>query len=180
MDKLRLQFNIPRQSIVCIGLCLVSVLILVLAGFLPASRTMAELEAKKATAQYKIEEQKTLAPFFQAFREIEGRKSSEILPLTAKAKLPRAQIDILPLNMKTAAQISGMSLISANPNLKEMITGGAQFLPVSVVLRGDFAQFRKLLIHLGSIPYVEHIEEISIRIKPDAREYKMTIWIAIG
>lgn len=179
MDKQRLTFNIPRQSLISIGLCLVGILIFLMAGFLPASRTMAELEVKKATAQYKIEEQKTLTPLFQAFREIEGRKASEILPMLAKTKLPRTQIDTLSLQLNTAAQVSGMSLISANPNLKEM-TSGAQFLPVSVVLRGDFAQFRKLLINLGGLSYVEHIEEISIRMKPDAREYKLTIWIAVG
>jgi len=36
------------------------------------------------------------------------------------------------------------------------------------------------LINLGGLPYVERIEEITIQEKPGAREYRLTLWVAVG
>jgi hypothetical protein len=48
------------------------------------------------------------------------------------------------------------------------------------VVRGDFLNFRKLLIGLGEVAYVERIEEIQIQQNPDALEFKMKVWVAIS
>ncbi len=179
MAKPKLELRIPRQSLIYIAFCLLGVFIFLFAGILPASRTLEELDARKSAVQYGIEEQKTLAPLQQAFREIETRKHSDVLVLPERSRLPQAKINTLSLNLRTVAQMSGMNLLSANPNLKAM-AGDAQFLPVSIVLRGDFDNFRKFLIRLGALPYLERIEEITIQSKPDAREYRLTLWVAIG
>jgi hypothetical protein len=179
MDKPKLGINIPQQSLIYISLCLIGVAIFLLGGVLPASRTLAELDAQKATAQYRIEEQKALAPLYNMLKKGEGKKESDVLPMPDKGKLPQAQIQTIPLNMGNVARMSGMSLVSAVPNLKAM-GSDASLLPVNVVLQGNFANFRKFLIALGGIPYVEHVEEIAIQGKPDAREYRLTLWVAIG
>ncbi len=179
MDKPNLGINIPRQSILYIGMCLIGIAIFLLGGILPASRTLAELDARTATARYRLEEQKTLAPFHQTLKEGEERKESDVLPMPERGRIPQAKIDTIPLNLGNAAKTSGMSLVSAVPNLKAM-TGDATLLPVNVVLRENFADFRKFLIALGGIPYVEHVEEITIQSKTDAREYRLTLWVAVG
>ncbi|OIP88064.1 MAG: hypothetical protein CO013_06365 [Syntrophobacterales bacterium CG_4_8_14_3_um_filter_58_8] len=179
MDKPRLDRGIPQQSIVYLGLCLIGVLIFILAGIIPAWRTLAEMETQIATASYRLEEQKALAPFYPILIERQGKKESEVLPLPEKDRLPQAKINTLPLNLSNAARMSGMSLVSATLNLKAMV-GDAQFMPVSVVLRGSFADFRRFLINLGGLPYVERIEEITIQEKPGAKEYRLTLWVAIG
>jgi Tfp pilus assembly protein PilO len=79
----------------------------------------------------------------------------------------------------TAAKASGLSLLSARPNLNAL-AGDAQFLPVEAVLRGDFLRFRNFLIHIGSLPYVHHIEEITIQSKAEATEFQVKIWVAVG
>jgi hypothetical protein len=48
------------------------------------------------------------------------------------------------------------------------------------VLKGEFANFRKMLIELGALPYLDRIEEIRIQQNPDAMEFRIKIWIAIG
>ena len=179
MDKPKLDIGIPQQSIIYIGLCLIGVLIFILAGILPASRTLAEMDRQTAAARYRFEEQKTIAPFYSILKEREGKKESEVLPLPERGRLPQAKINTLPLNLSNAARMSGMSLVSATPNLKSLV-GDAQFMAVSVVLRGSFADFRKFLINLGGLPYVERIEEITIQEKPGAREYRLTLWVAVG
>jgi Tfp pilus assembly protein PilO len=179
MDKPKLGINIPQQSLVYIGLCLIGVAIFVLGGIIPASRTLAELDTQTASVRYRLEEQKILVPYQQMLKDSGDKKDSGFLPMPDRGKLPQGQIDAIPLNLGNAAKTSGMSLVSAVPNLKAM-TGDASSLPVNVVLRGSFADFRKFLIAIGGLPYVEHVEEIEIQGKPDAREYRLTLWVAIG
>ena len=83
------------------------------------------------------------------------------------------------MTFSTAARVSGMSMVSAIPNLTAL-TGDAQFLSVNVVLRGDFLNLRKFLINLGGIPYVKQIEEIAIQQKLDTKEFRLKIWVAVG
>ena len=60
------------------------------------------------------------------------------------------------------------------------LTGDARFISVNLVLKGNFINFRKFLINLGGIPYADHIEEIVIQGKTDAKEYRLKLWVAIG
>jgi hypothetical protein len=126
-----------------------------------------------------MEEQKTLMPLLLSLKGQSDRKESQILPLPEKGKLPQSQIDTLPLAFSTAAKMSGMTLVSALPNLNAL-TGDAQFLSVDAILRGDFIRFRKFLIQIGGLPYVQHIEEITIQKKTDVPEFRLKILVALG
>ena len=179
MAEQKTTIKFPRQSIIYLLLCLTGVLIFLLAGILPNSRTMAELSTKTTNAQFRLEEQRTLSPFQKYLQDKSEKKESEILPLPAKGTLAQAKINTLPMTFSAAARMSGMSLVSAIPNINAL-TGNAQFLSVNVVLRGDFLNLRKFLINLGGIPYVNQIEEIAIQQKPDTKEFRLKVWVAIG
>jgi hypothetical protein len=179
MYKPKLGINIPQQSIIYTGFCLFGILVFLLGGIFPALRTLAELDTQTVTARHRLEEQQTLAPFYEILKESEGKKKSEVLPFPEKSKLPQAKIDTLPLRLSNAVKMSGMSPVSVIPNLNAPI-GDTQFLSVNVVFRGDFAYFRKALINLSGLPYVEPIEEITIQRNPDGMEYRLTLRVAIG
>lgn len=179
MAETKLGINIPQQSIIYTGLCLIGVLIFILVGIIPAGRSLVELDTQIAGARYKMEEQKALRPLFQSLQGQSEKKESRILPLPEKGKLPQTRIDTIPITFRTAAKVSGMTLVSAIPDLNAL-TGDAQMLSVNVVLRGDFIRFRKFLIHLGGIPYVNQIEEIMIQGKPDTKEFRLKVWVAVG
>lgn len=171
--------NFPKQSVTYIGLCLVGVLIFIFAGILPNTRTIAELTAKAADLQFQLEEQKTLSPFRKSLQEKIEKKESEILPLPAKGTLAQAKINTLPATFGATAKMSGMSLVSAIPVFTAQ-PGESKFLPVNVVLRGDFMNLRKFLINMGSIPYVNQIEEMAIQQKPDTKEFRLKVWVNVG
>jgi hypothetical protein len=179
MADTKLGIHIPQQSLIYIAVCLIGILIFVFAGIMPAGRSLVELDEQIADARYKMEEQKTLMPLLQSLQGQSDRKESQILPLPEKGKLPQARIDTLPVTFSTAAKMSGMTLVSAVPNLNAL-TGDAQFLSVDAVLRGDFLRFRKFLTQVGGLPYVQHIEEITIQEKTDALEFRLKIWVALG
>lgn len=179
MAEKKIDLKIPRQSIIYMALCLAGLLIFIFGGIIPANQKLRDLDEKITAVKYQIEEQKTLAPLYISFQKQSEKKESEVLPLPPKGKLSPARIDTLPLIFRTAASMSGMSLISAVPNLSTL-AGDAQFIPVDVILRGGIAAFRKFLIHIGGISYVHHIEEMEVQVRPDSRDYKLKIWIAIG
>jgi len=179
MAEKKLGFNIPRQSIVYITMCLTGVLIFVLGGILPAGKKLAELDAAIVAKKYDLEEQTVLAPHFKLLKIDMEKKESEILPLPPKGKLSQDKLGTLHPVFSNAAKMSGMTLVSATPQLNAM-TGDAQFIPIDIVLRGGVIDFRKFLIQIGAIPYVQHIEEITIQEKAETREFKLKIWAAIG
>jgi Tfp pilus assembly protein PilO len=179
MAEQKMTTKFARKNISYLILCLTGILIFILAGILPNSQTMAELSTKTTDAQFRLEEQRALSPFQKSLQDKSEKKESEILPLPAKGMLMQTKISTLPMTLSTAARTSGMSLVSAIPNLNAL-TGDAQFLSVNVVLHGDFMNLRKFLIHLGGIPYVKQIEEIAIQQKPDTKEFRLKIWVAVG
>jgi regulator of protease activity HflC (stomatin/prohibitin superfamily) len=179
MAETKRGINIPQQSVIYIGVCLVGILIFVFWGIIPAERTLAELDTRIEDARYKLEGQKALTPLFQSLQGRSEKKESQVLPLPEQGKLQQTRIDTLPLTFGAAAKASGMTLVSALPNLNAL-TGDAQFLSVDAVLRGDFIRFRKFLIQIGGLPYVHHIEEITIQGKADMTGFRVKIWVALG
>lgn len=171
--------HIPRQSIVYLIFCLTGVAIFILAGILPNSWTIAELANQTKDARFRLEETRALVPFQKSLQDKSTKKESKILPLPEKGKLARTEIDTLPITFGALAKTSGLSLVSAIPNLSAL-TGDASALSVNVVLRGDFVNFRKFLIQLGGNASVQQIEEITLQQKPDGKEFRLKIWVAVG
>jgi hypothetical protein len=179
MADQKLNLPIPQQSLIYLGLCLTGVLIFTFGGIVPAYRTLAELDAKAALISQRIGEQKGLLPFYKTLQNANEQKDSTVQPLTERGKLAQAKIDTLPLQLSSLVKTSGMTLVSAIPNVGAL-TGDARFISVNLILRGNFNHFRKFLINLGGIPYADHIEEIVIQGKTDAKEYRLKLWVAIG
>jgi hypothetical protein len=178
MAEQKMTIKFPRQSIIYLLFCLTGILIFIFAVVLPNSRKMAELSTKSADVQFQLEEQRALSPFQKSLQDKSAKKESEILPLPAKGTLAQAKIRTLPTTFSAAAKMSGMSLVSAIPTFTAL-PGGAQFLSVNVLLRGDFINFRKFLINLGGIPYVQQIEEVAIQQKLDSKEFRLKVWVAV-
>lgn len=179
MAERKLNSRIPRQSLIYLGICLAGVLIFVLWGIVPAYMTLEELDTKSTSLSQRIEEQKVLLPFYKTLMNEGEKKESTVLPLPEKGILAQTKIGTLPANLSAVVRMSGMTLISATPNVAAL-TGDARFISVNLILRGNFINFRKFLIRLGGIPYVDHIEEIVIQGKADAKEYRLLLWVAIG
>ena len=99
---------------------------------------------------------------------------------------------MLPSPEKNKLTIGDMNSISKefqdmavrhNLNLKEIKTDvssmmeDSRYLLVRLRLSGNFYKFRDFLVDLGSIPSLEHIEEINIRSVKTARELQIKLWL---
>jgi len=177
-EKTKASINLPKQSLFYIVIGVAVILVLIFLGIMPLKSALTDLDKQTAEVKYKIEEQKILAPFYKSLME-KGKEDMKLLPTPQKTSLPQAQISTIPKFIGDAAKKSGLSLISASPRLAG-ITGGAKTVPVHVTLRGDFFNLREFLINMGAIPYIQHIEEISIQETPGAREFMLKILVAVG
>lgn len=172
--------KIPRRGIVYLVLCLVVIILFVFGGIIPTNKWTKELDARIVDAGFRLQEQQTLLPVFQFLKAESEKKLGETLPMPAKAGLARAKINTIPGNFLISAKRSRMSLVSARPDLTGL-TGNFQNLPVDIVLKGRFVDFRKFLIQLGGMPYVHSIEDISVLGIPAATgEFRLRVWVAVG
>ena len=170
---------IPRRSILYSLLCLSGVLFIVFTGIVPNQFSLARLDQKIKSIQFQIEEQKSLYPLYQLLQKKSQTRDAKVLPAPARSPLPRTQLDTIPSTFRQIAQKANIDTVLVSPNLNSL-GNDSRFILVDTVVRCDFLNFRKLLIGLGEIPYLESIEEIQIQQNEDTMEFKMKIWLALG
>ena len=134
-------------------------------------------EVKKM--EYQIEAQKELGPIYLTLLKTMENKDARVLPNPPKTTMPRAESGKFQDVFKKIAEKSGLRIVSSTPDLS-MLAGSPPFLLHNAVLKGEFVNFRKMLIGLGAIPYLDRIEEIRVQQYPDSMEFRMRIWVAIG
>lgn len=177
MDKLK--FNIPekvlRYLVVCIGI----IVFLMLFGIIPLSRYNAAINNDIEKLQLQIKEQKSLRSMYALLNKRTEKKDLQILPGPAKNTLPRREANRFQDVFREIAEKSGLKTVSISPDLMTM-TDASNFILYTAVIRGEFVDFRKMLLGMGYVSYIEKIEEISIQQFSGALEFKMKILIALG
>jgi Tfp pilus assembly protein PilO len=177
MDKL--YAIIPKRNIIFSLICLAGVLVIVFVGIIPEKLSSARFEQKMKNIQFQIEEQKNLYPIYHVLKKGIQTKDPRILPFPEKSPLLRTQMDIISTTIKEIARKANLETVSSSPDVN-VLGYEPKSLPVNIVLRGDYLSFRKFLIGLGEMPYLERIEEIQIRQNEDMMEFKMKILLFIA
>jgi hypothetical protein len=167
----------PQQSVVYLVVCLSGIATFVFLGIMPSQRSIGELDARIAAAGLRMEEQKTLAPIYQALKEKANKRMAMSLPCPAVKELPRTEMDRLNNYVKEAAAGAKVQIVSLKPSLNSL-ADNSKSLAMETSVRGDFFALRKFLIGLGGISCLEHIEEIEIQQGADSMELKVKFRIA--
>jgi len=142
--------------------------------YLKTSATIKENE--KLT--YQIKEQNDLRPVYSSLLKAMKDKDLLVLPNPEKKPLPRLEAGKFREDFRTVAKKSGVAIVSFVPD-SSTSTGASTSLLHNIVLKGEFADFRKMLIELGAVPYLDRIEEISYMQGTASMEFKMKVWIAL-
>jgi hypothetical protein len=171
--------NIPRHSVTYFLVCLFGILVFVFVGIIPSYKSIAGLNQRIEEMKFQMEEQKSLFPIYQSLNKQMQKSESESLPFPPRAKLATGQIDKLVSMVRDVAGQNKVALVSATPDLKSL-TNDSKSLLLNMTVTGDFFSFRKFLIGIVSIPYLERIEEIQMQQTPDNLEMKAKVWIALG
>ena len=176
MDKFKL--NIPEKVLKYLFVCAGITIFLIVFGIIPLSRYNASINNDIKKLQLQIEEQKSLKSIYAELNKGMGKRDLRILPDLARTTLPRKEANRFQDVLREIAEKAGLKTVSISPELAA-ITGPSNFIWYIGVFKGQFADFRKMLLGLGYVTYMERIEEISIQQFSDALEFKVKIMIAL-
>jgi hypothetical protein len=175
----KFNINMPKRSLWYLIICGGIILLFVLAGIFPLYQYNSHRINENKKLKYQIEEQKELGPIYLTLLKIMENKDLRVLPNPKKATIPRVEAGKFQDAFRAIAGKSGLMTISLTPDLTTLAESST-FLLHNAVLKGEFDNFRKMLIGLGAVPYLDRIEEIRIQQHPDSMEFRMKIWIALG
>jgi Tfp pilus assembly protein PilO len=173
MMKFKLANIIPRRAPSFKIVFFALLLVLVTAGIVIEYMSLVSLDKKADKIRLEVEEQKGLQSIYQLLKS-KGKKIARELPSPTKGKISRNQIETMPGVFRRIAQKVNMDVLYASPDISS-VGPDSKYLLVSVGVRGDFYDFRKFLIGIGDLPYLDQIEEIQIQENADIMEFKMKI-----
>lgn len=178
MKKININIH-KKNSVLYLIICGGIILIIVLAIILPYHFKISKQVKENDKLKYQIQEQKELAPVHEMLIHADENKDTLVLPHPERTVLPRAEAQKFQTDFKQATMKSGLKLIELTPDINTSASPSNSFLH-HIVLKGELANFRKLLIELGTIPYVDRIEEMNIQQNTGSMDFKLKVWIAIN
>jgi hypothetical protein len=173
----KFNINIHKKSLWYIATC-GGIIFLFVLGVIFLYHYNSNLIQDNKKLKNQIEEQKELGPIYLSLLKITNNKDLRVLPNPEKTTILRGEAGKFQDDFRKIAGNAGLMMVSLTPDLNTL-AGSSSSLLHNVVLKGEFANFRKILIGLGSVPYLDRIEEISIQQYPDSMEFRMKIWIAL-
>ena len=168
--------GISEKSLSYIMVCVGIIALFVLAVIFPLHLYTGNQAVKIKRIKDQIEEQKILGTVYLNLQKTLGSNELQVLPNPKKTTITREEAAKFKNVFRAVAKKSGLSAISITPDLNTM--GG--FSKYNAVVKGEFTNFRKMLIALAAIPYLDRIEDISIQQRSDSMEFKIKIWLAVG
>ncbi len=174
-----INLGIPEKSVTYLMICSGIIVIIVLVGIFPLYRYTSNQAAEIKKIEYQIEEQKGLGPVSLNIQKAMESKDLKVLPNPKKTTISREEAAKFQNVFRSIAGQSGLMTISLTPDLNSM-AGSSKFFLHNAVLKGEFVNFRKMLIDLSAIPYLDRIEEIRIQQNSDSMEFRIKIWLALS
>ncbi|KAF0157763.1 MAG: hypothetical protein FD159_1339 [Syntrophaceae bacterium] len=174
----KLNQRIPANSLSYILIYGGIIILVVLSGIIPLNRYNANRSQDIKEIQARIDEQKGLGGLYQSLKIASGKKENHILPNPAKTRLSRQDVDKIQDIFRAEAGKSGLIIASLTPDVKTMASG-SQNLLYNMTIKGEFANFQRLLVSLGALSYIDQFEDINIKQNGDSMEFRLKIWIAL-
>jgi hypothetical protein len=173
----KISTNPLSQSIIIFLICTVGILAFSLLIILPSQKTTAELNRDIAKLNARIEEQRILTPVFHSMLNRAKTAAPTELPSPEKAKLTHGDMNAISNQFQDIAGRHNLKLEEITADVSSLMEESG-YLLMRLRLSGDFFNIRKFLIDLGSVPFLEHIEEIKIRSLKASKELRLKIWLA--
>lgn len=177
MERIKIA-SFPTQSMSYLLICAALALAFLLVGIYPSGRAMKQQAEEIVQTQARIEDQKVLQPIYKGLLDRLRNADAADTVLLPKTGLSLDQIDHISSILEGIASKHGLHLMMATPDVKA-ITKDSKLMAVSIVMRGSFLGFRKVLLDLVELPYLEHTEEMQIQETSEGKEFKLKIWLAI-
>lgn len=168
--------NYLGQHIFIVVICLVFLAVLSLVLLLPAQRRIHNLDREIALTQNQVEEQKVLHPLYLQLQAEQARMNRNGLPELEKATFTQEGISALWDIFGELARKAGLQTVSVQP-VSESVSDRLQ---VNAIFTGPLPAFREFLLDLGTLSYVDHVEQVLVQEVVGNREYRVRMWLEIS
>lgn len=165
------------QSLVIFAICAVGIVAFWVLIIVPSQKTEQELDREIAKLNSRLEEQRILTPVFHNLLERAKMKGPTGLPSPEKSKLTHGDMNAISTVFQDIAGRHNLKVDEIATDVNSLMQESG-YLVMRLHLSGNFFDIRKFLVDLGSIPYLEHIEEIGIRSGRASKELNLKIWMA--
>lgn len=165
------------QSMLILVVCVVGILAFMLLIILPSEKSSKELDLEISKLNARMEEQRILTPVFHSLLKRSKIAPPSDLPVPERTKLTYGSINTISNVFQDIAARHNLKLEEIKTDVGSMVQDTG-YLSMQLRLNGDFYKFREFLVDLGSIPSLEHIEEINIRPLESIRELDIKLWMA--
>lgn len=175
----KMKIAVPKQTLINLLICLSGILLIVFVGIIPNYLRSARLGKEMDRLQVKVEEQKTLYPVYQLLKSGSQNKMSTALPCPVKSPLSRQKVGVIGSVFEGMAKKSGLRTVKISPDFKSL-DAERNLLPVEIVILGDFFNYRKFLMALQELPYLERMDELEISSRVGLMEFRTKTMIALS
>ena len=152
-------------------------LLFILLAIFPNYISYNNIEHEISILKYKIEEQKILSPIFEDLSKKAQFQKPESLPFPSADKLSANDtVKVTPI-IRDIVETNGFTLEKIATDLESLMTGSGN-LKTSVHIVGEFHKLRDVLLDLGNLPYLNHIEVIQVNSFGDKNKIILTIWVS--
>lgn len=171
--------KIPLRSLLFFLLGSAGVLLLLLFGLRPLQASIRRLDGEIASSKARLEQQKELGPLYGDFEKSLVKEAPDMLPVLSKSRLSLEQVVGIPMQFQKMAWQCNLETISVAPEVKSF-TRDRSFMPVELILQGNFLDLRRFLFELEKLSYLEHIETIQIQGTTRGAEFRLKAWVAVN
>jgi len=170
--------ELPGKIIRHLSICTAGILGFILLAIWPHQKLLARLDMEIKSMETQIEKQRVLFPIYKdLLKKVRSERLGD-LPFPERAELDRDKTAEISSICKEIALKNNLEVVSIIPDISSLAKRPG-LLPISMLLKGNFFDFRNYLIQLGEIPYLEHIEEIRIQPVEGSKEFRLKFQMAL-
>ncbi|MBW1864856.1 MAG: hypothetical protein JRI64_04300 [Deltaproteobacteria bacterium] len=169
--------KLPTKNIVLITLFGGGFLFFVLLSIFPNYIAYSNIENEINILKGRIEEQKILSPIFTELSEKTKFEKPANLPFPKKEKLSKNKTGNISTIIQDIIRQNDFKLDTILTDVGGLMDGSG-VLKVSIGMTGDFINLRNMILQLGTLPYLEHIESIRIENTNQKQKVSMRLFIA--
>ena len=169
--------KLPTKNVMLIAIFGGGIIFFVLLSIFPNYITYSNIESEINMLKSQIEEQKILSPIFNDLTNKARFQYPDNLPFPKKDKLSKNETSNISGIIQDIIRLNDFQLNSIITDVGGLMDGSG-ILKMSVEITGDFINLRNLIIQLGALPYLEHIENIQIDNAFNKQNIQLKLWIA--
>lgn len=161
-----------------VGLLLLFIIAMVLIIVVPDNLKNKNSDAQIIELKKAQEVQQKLRPLYDKIISRMNVKKLSGLPVEKQESLDRSEIGNISEVFKDLAEKNGLECLQSTPDV-DSLSGESNTMLINVVLKGKFRKFRKFLLDMANLDYLNSIEETKLVSEQIGKKYFLKIWISI-